>query len=104
VANHKLKLIISIVKGSADNLKVQIKFYHAHVRMDWVSLADLYSDDVTKCSEHSSRICSGTCSGSHMGHACVCHDMTVFREKLYVPYEGASDVSTPAGHNGQAQG
>ena len=31
VANHKLKLIISIVKGTADNL-VQIKLHHAHVR------------------------------------------------------------------------
>ena len=30
-ANHKLKLIISIVKGTADNL-VQIKLHHAHVR------------------------------------------------------------------------
>ena len=31
VANHKLKLIISIVKGTADNL-VQIKLHHAHVQ------------------------------------------------------------------------
>ena len=37
VANHKLKLIISIVKGTADNL-VQIKLHHAPVRLKIVPM------------------------------------------------------------------
>ena len=42
---------------------------------DWVSLADLDGDDVTKCSELGSSDAFREDSGSHMGHTCVCHDV-----------------------------